>query len=367
MTIHKKRKRGTTKLFIIGLCLVSSMSIIIACSNKTNRNINENKKNITNGNSEIKDEGKTEENNKLANIAFEKNNNVYIYNEVNEQIKLLGDSLKSKDLLNISPDKTKLVFREFNEENPVYPPHVTIYDVKSKSLTEIVIDNINVQQIVDMKWVDNENILLTGHINPSASGYAVYNIKSKSELISCVGTIRDVVISKKNILYSDTPHIYPQAKANLYFNGNKIFEVENADEEIYDGVLSKDGKSLAFRSFVENKTVSNGEIIAYLNLAKINSDGKSISDLEKIIIDSDTNGEMKFDEKENVIIIGDEFIYKLKNDTLIKEKNMLPKEPEFDQEGLEKFKQILSEQFPEDFITEQTLLEEIEIYNMIAF
>ncbi len=79
---------------------------------------------------------------------------------------------------------------------------------------------------MNLKWIDNENILVTGHINPSVSGYAVYNIKSKVELISCVGTIRDVTINKKNILYSNTPHIFPQPKANLYINGNKIFEVE---------------------------------------------------------------------------------------------------------------------------------------------
>lgn len=360
MTIQKKRKKGAVKLFIISLCLVSSISTLIACSNKTN-------KNIPSEDSRTKSEKKTEERKKLTNIAFEKNNNIYLYNEVNEQINLLGDSLKSKDLLKISPDKTKLVFREFNEGNPVYPPHVTVYDIQTGISTKIVIENINVQQIVDMEWKDNENILITGHINPSASGYAVYNIKSKIELISCVGTIRDVTINKTNILYSDTPHIYPKPKANLYINGSKIFEVENVNEEIYDGVLSKDGKALAFISYFENEKEINGAVIAYLNVAKINSDGKSISDLKKISIDSDTNGDMKFDDKNNIIIVGDEFLYKLKADILIKEKNIMSKEAEFDKEGLEKFKRILSEQFPEDFITEDTLLEEIDISSMTAF
>ena len=45
--------------------------------------------------------------------------------------------------------------------------------------------------------------------------------------MSCVGTLRDVNIDKKNILYSNTPHIFPQPKANLYINGNKIFEVDD--------------------------------------------------------------------------------------------------------------------------------------------
>ena len=163
-------------------------------------------------NTEIKSEEQVVANTKITKIAFEKNNNVYIYDEINEQIKSIGDNSKLKDLLKVSPDKTKIVFRYFNEEKAIYPPHIIIYDIKTESLTDIVIDNKNVQQIIELKWIDNENILVTGHINPSVSGYAVYNIKSKVELLACVGTIRDITINKKNILYSNTPHIFPLPK-----------------------------------------------------------------------------------------------------------------------------------------------------------
>lgn len=365
MTIQDKRKKKGSKLLIIGLCLALSTTTLIACSNRTNKN--ENKQNITNKDTEIKGGGQIETNNKITKIAFEKNDDVYLYDEINKKIKSLGNNLKSKDLLNISPDKTKLIFREFNEGEPVYPPHVTVYDIQTEKLTDIIINNKNVQQIVEMKWVDNENILVTGHINPSASGYSVYNIKTRKELIACVGTIRDVTINGKNILYSNTPHIFPQLKANLYINGNKIFESQNANEEIFEGVLSKDGKALAFRSFVANENDLNGEGTTYLNVGKINSDGKSISDLKKINISSDVNGYIKLDDQNNVSIIDEEFIYKLKTDLFIKEKNTLPKETEISTEELKKFKQFLAEQFPEDFISEQTMLEDMDIDNVINF
>lgn len=367
MTIHDKRKKEVSKLLIISLCLALSTTTLIACSNKTNKNISKNKQNITSKDTEIKGEGQIEANNKITKIAFEKNDNIYLYDEINEQIKSLGDNLKLKDLLNISPDKTKLIFREFNEGKPVYPPHITVYDIQTENLTDIVIDNINVQQIVGIKWIDNENILFTGHINPSASGYSVYNVKNRKELMTCVGTIRDVTISEKNILYSDTPHIFPQPRANLYINGNKIFESQNVNEEIFEGVISKDGKVIAFRSSVANENDLNGEVTTYLNVAKINSDGKSITDLKKISTSSDVNGYIKFDDKNNVSIIDDEFIYKLKTDVFIKEKNTLQKEIEISTEELKKFKRIMAEQFPEDFISEQTLLEDMDIYNVIDF
>ena len=367
MTGHKKITKKKLKLLIIAMCLSLSILPLRAYLNKINKNSGKNIETVSGKDTEIKSKDQNAKNSKLTKIAFEKNNNVYLYDEINEQIKSLGDNSNSKDLLKLSPDKTKIVFRSFNEKKETYPPHIIVYDIKTEKSTEIDINNKDVQQIIELKWIDNENILVTGHINPSASGYTVYNIKNKLEIISCVGTIRDISINKKNILYSDTPHTFPQPKANLYINGNKIFESKDDKEEIYDGVISKDGKILAFRSWLSDSKNSSGEVNAYINVAKINNDGKSISDLKKTSINSETTGELKFDDKNNINIIGDEFIYKLEEGNIIKEKNNLPKQAELSEGQLKKFKQILNKQFPEDPILEQTVLEDIDIYNVVTF
>lgn len=370
MTIKEKRVKRNFKLFIMALCLLISIFTVITCLNKgekTNKDTNKDKANIGSKDEETKGDGQIEKDTNLTKIAFEKDNNAYIYDELNGRIKSLGDNSKLKDLLKLSPDKTKVLFKYFNEGKPVYPPHVIVYDIKTENSTDIVIDNKNTQQVIELEWVDNENILVTGHINPSDSGYAVYNIKSKAQLISCVGTIMDVSLDKKNILYSNTPHIFPRPMANLYMNGNKIYESTNSKEEILDGVLSKDSKKIAFRSWVTDDNNINGEINAYINLAKVNSDGKSISDLKKISVGNVTTGDIKFDDGNNISIIGDEFVYKLKAEVIIKEENTLPKQSEPSKEQLEKFKAVLAKQFPNDFISEKTLLEDIGIYNMMAF
>ncbi len=361
MTGHKKITKKKLKLLIIAMCLSLSIGTLMAYLNKINKNSSKNIEAISSKDTEIKSK---DQNAKLTKIAFEKNNNVYLYDEINEQIKSLGDNSNSKDLLKLSPDKTKIVFRSFNEEKETYPPRIIVYDIKTEKSTEIDINNKNVQQIIELKWIDNENILIKGHINPSASGYAVYNIKNKLELISCVGTIRDIIVNKKSILYSVTPHTFPQPRANLYINGNKIFESIEDKEEIYDGVISKDGKMLAFRSWLSGSKDSNGQVSAYINVAKINNDGKSISDLKKTSISSDITGDLKFDDKNNINIIGDQFIYKLEAGNIIKEKNNLPKQAELSEEQLKKFKQILNKQFPEEPILEQTVLEDLDIYIM---
>ena len=371
MTVPNIKSKRVFKLVIVSLCLFLSIFTLKACLDKVNINKNkvEDKENLQGTDNKIKDEEKdvVEVETKLTKIAFVKNNNAYLYDEINKQIKSFGDNSRPKDLLTLSPDKTKLAFRYFNEGKPVYPPHVIIYDIAKDNLTEIVVENKNTQQVVELKWIDNEDILVTGHINPSASGYAVYNIKSKVELISCVGTIRDITLDKENILYSSTPHIYPTPKANLYINDNKVYEASSDEEIIHDGAMSKDGKTLAFRSWVPNKESLNGEVNAYLNIAKVNSDAKSISDLKKISISSDTAGDIKFDSNNNVCIVGDEFIYKFKDDKIFKEENSLPKQPELSTEQLINFKKVLAKQFPEDFITEETLLEDVDIYNVVAF
>jgi|GEM_PF-931451 len=371
MAIHQNKTKKNFKLRIMIICLFLSISTLMACSNKIeeiNKNAIINEQIVPSiKETEIKSEKQTVENTKFIKIAFEKNNNVYVYDETNQQIKSLGDNSELKDLSVLSPNKTKIVFRYFNEGKATYPPHVIVYDVITGKLTDIAINNENVQQIVELKWIDNENILVTGHINPSASGYGVYNIKSKAEIISCIGTIRDVTINNKNILYSNTPHTFPQVKANLYFNDNKIFETNVDKEEISDGVISKDGKIVAFRSSVADEKKINGVVGSYLNVANINSDGKGIDNLLRIAIGSDINGELKFDDKNNLNIISDEFIYKLKQGKLYKEKNILKKQEELSAEQLKKFKEIFAKQFPKDVISDKTLLENIDIYNMVVF
>jgi len=370
MTIHRKIMKRYIKVVIVVICLFLSIFALITCLNRTgkiNKDSIGNKDNIPSKSTAVKGGNQIIKDDKISKITFEKNNNVYIYDEVNKQIKSIGDNSKSKDLSQLSPDKTKIVFRYFDEKKATYPPHIVIYDIKTEGLTDIVIKNKNVQQIIELDWIDNENMLVTGHINPSVSGYAVYSIKSKAELMSCVGTIRDVTINNKNILYSSTPHIFPQPRANLYLNSNKIFEISNIKEQIFDGIISNDGTILAFRSWVEEDKNLHVKAIAYLNVAKIDSDGKSINNLQKIVIGSDTTGELKFDDKNNINIIGEKYIYKLKDGKLINIENTLSKKTELTKQQLTTFKEVLAKKFPEDDISNETVLEDVDIYNMISF
>jgi len=362
MTTRPKITKTLFKLLIMSICVFISIFTVMYCSKN-----NENKDNTSNKGSNISGKDQDIKNSNLTKIAFEKDNNVYLYDEISRQIKSLGDNSKSKDLLELSPDKTKIVFRYFNEGKPIYPPHVIIYNIKAGKLTDIVINNKNAQQIVELKWIDNEDILVTGHINPSVSGYTVYNTKSKAELISCVGTIRDVSLDKKNILYSNTPHIFPQPRANLYINGKQIFESNNDKEQIFDGVISKDRKMIAFRSWVAGEKDINGKDSAYLNIGKINSDGKAISNLKKTVISGEIAGELKFDDENNLSIIEDQFIYKLKDGKLIKVANTLAKKKELTAVQLKAFRQTLAKEFPKEVISDQTVLEDIDIYNMVVF
>ena len=366
MTSRPKITKTLFKLLMISICLVLSIFAVMSCSNKTKKN-SANKDNTSNKGTNIDIQNQNINKTKLTKIAFEKGNNVYLYDVINRKIKALGDNSKLKDLSVISPDKTKITFRYFNAGKPIYPPHVIIYDIKTEKLTDIVINNKNLQQIVELKWIDNEDILVTGHINPSVSGYSVYNIKNKAELMSCEGTIRDVSSDKKDILYSNTPHIFPQPKANLYINGKQIFEINNDKEQIYDGVISKDRKMIAFRSWVPGKIDINGKVSAYLNVGEISSARNGINNLKKVVISGEIAGELKFDDKNNLSIIEEKFMYKLNDGKLIKVGNTLPKQKELSVVQLKEFKQTLAKQFPKEDISDKTVLEDIDIYSMVAF
>ena len=110
----------------------------------------------------------------------------------------------------------------------------------------------------------------------------------------------------------------------------------------------------------------NGKAIAYLNVAKINSNGKPISNLKRIVISGEIAGELKFDDENNVSIIEEKFIYKLKDGKLIKVANTLAKQKELTVQ-LKEFRQTLAKEFPKEVISDKTVLEDIDIYNMVAF
>ena len=113
MTRHPKITKTLFKLLIISICLFLSIFAVIFCSNKIKKS-NGIKDNISNKGKNINNEDQNIKKTKLTEIAFEKDNNVYLYDVINRKIKSLGDNLKSKDLLELSPDKTKIVFRYFN-------------------------------------------------------------------------------------------------------------------------------------------------------------------------------------------------------------------------------------------------------------
>ena len=367
MTTRPKMTKTLFKLLIMSICLFLSIFTVVSCSNKTDKNNKNKDDSSSNKGININGNDQSIKNIKLTKIAFEKDNNVYIYDEISRRIKSIGDGSKLKDLLILSPDKTKVVFRYFNEGKPIYPPHVIIYSIKDGELTDIVINNKNAQQIVELKWIDNENILVTGHINPSVSGYTLYNIKSKAEVMSCVGTIMDVNSDKKDMLYSSTPHIFPLPKANLYINGSQIFESDNDKEQIFDGVISKDKRMIAFRSWVMGQKDTKGKPIAYLNVAKIKSNGVSPSDLKRISISGEIAGTLKFDNENNVSIVEEKFIYKLKDGVLIKVANTLSNKKGLTTLQLKEFRQTLAKVFPSEGISDKTVLEDINIYNMVVF
>ena len=124
---------------------------------------------------------------------------------------------------------------------------------------------------------------------------------------------------------------------------------------------------VAFRSWVAGEKDINGKLSSYLNVGKVNSSQKGISNFKKIIISGEIAGQLKFDDENNVSIVEEKFIYKLKDGKLIKVANTLTKKKELTALQLNEFRQSLAKQFPKEVISDQTVLEDIDIYNIVAF
>lgn len=296
--------------------------------------------------------------------VFERNNDIYIYDEKKEEIKVVGDQGKRKELLVLSPNHKNIVYRLQQDQNTINNSQIVIQNIKKEKTDVIDIEDEDLKNITEIKWLDDEHILVTAHMNPSVSSYGIYDINSKKQVNSIKGILMGTYDDGQELLHSKTKRNDPSHKSNLYINDKLIYEMENSEEQIQDAVISKDYSKIVFKTFSLN--LETGEVKDYIYSADFNEDYK-ISNIEKTELPPTVFGILKLDEENNLYIINDKAAYKVQGtfftETKYKEEG-LEKPTE---EKLTKFKQTLAKNFPKEFITDYLKLDELQIYNIQWF
>lgn len=351
MVFKGKKEYGILRGFILFICCLVALSFT-ACTKKSDKgNIDENK----NGNN-IKEE-------KYLKAVFERNNNIYIYDEKAEGLQLIGDTVKFKELMVLSPDKKNVAFKYFYESNS-NPIEVIIYNINSREYSKILIEDKELENIIELKWISKDRVLITSALNPSVLKYGIYDINSKKQVNGVKGLLMDVFKEGEQLLYSKTSR-KKEDKSNLYLGDKLLYELESNDEEVHFAKISQDNTNIAFRTLSYN--IAKNEVKEFLYTGKVDIEKSSVSEIKKVPIPVNIMGELSFDKNNNLFIIGDENTYKVEGsfftliENQIKDKFIPP------EEKLTKFKQVLKKTFVDEFIEDYLQLDELQIYNIQWF
>lgn len=290
--------------------------------------------------------------------VFERHNNIYFYDEKNGQLQPIGESTKFKELTTLSPDKRNVAFKYFYEENN-NSAEVIIYNLESKSYRTIPIKDEEMQNIVEFKWINEQQLLVAASINPSVLKYEIYDINSMEKLSSVKGLLMEVT---KEQMYLYAKGDKQRNNNSLYLGDKLIYKLENSEEEVHFAAITEDKKKVAFRTISYGG--NNGEIKEFLYLAELDMDNLPLKKIEKIDISSNVLGNLEFDKENNLYVKGEEYVYKLENSTFVVYNEVKKEDLQPTEEQLLKFKKVLKSTFTNEFVQEYLELEEIEIFNI---
>ncbi len=296
--------------------------------------------------------------------VFERNNNIYLYDEKKEEIKVVGDENRRKELLILSPNHKNIAYKFQQEPDKINNSQVVIQNIKSGKMKIIDIEDDDLKNITEIKWLDDDRILVTAHLNPSVLAYGIYDVNSKEQINFVKGILMGIYDDGKELLYSKTKRNDPNHISNLYMNDKLIYEMENKDEQIQDAVISEDYSKIVFKTYSLN--LETGEIKDSIYTADFNKDYK-ISNIQKTELPPDIFGSLKLDKENNLYVVNHKAAYKVQGSFFSEAEY---KEEEIEkptEEKLTKFKQTLAKTFPKEFIKDYLQLDELQIYNIQWF
>lgn len=284
--------------------------------------------------------------------VFEKNNNIYIYYYGEKYLEPVGDIEKLKEFSTLSPDHNKIAFRYQNFENQVNDK-IEIYDIENKEYKSLTIDNKENFNIIDLKWVGSDNLMITLHLNPNESKYLVYNVKDENLINVAEGLVLGTMNEGETIIYSKHNE---DSTNKIYCEDEIIFDSIGEGEEFYIGNLSEDKKNIAF--ITSKYEIEKSTFQDFLYICKFRDN--KIEDVKKIEKPYEILGDILFDEKDQVYINSEDGTYKLKGDNFEKA-TYPPSEDMPSEEILMSFYNTLKSVFDGEALTDDNILEELNI------
>lgn len=252
----------------------------------------------------------TEEKRALTKAVFEKEGSIYMYDEQTQNISQLGEDTNPKFLPVMSPNKSKIAFAYSGEKNPEYYVKLGILDLKTNKEKAIKVDDYYTNQITYIEWLDDVNVGVEGHINPSTSEFFIYNSNTGELVKKYTGSLFTVLPDRNSILYKGVIPFFSEKQSpdTLYINDMLVYKSNDISANIGYPQISPDVDKIAF--IESNQSSENGTLVE----ADLDMDTKTVKNIKKLVIGNEVHGKLKFDEQDYLRIEDDQTTYKLDED-----------------------------------------------------
>ncbi len=267
----------------------------------------------------------------LSSAIFEKDGVLYSYSEKTGKIKQLSDESTPKYLPQLSPSKENLAFayasNMFGSELKL-----GILDMNNKKISDITIQSRYSDVIMDIQWINDRQLGVECHVNPSTSEYFIINIKDKSIQKTYAGS-RFTVLPDGSVMYKGhIPHGWKsEVKETLYINDQQVYEAEATDISIGYPQVSTNNTKIAFIETNDNDPENNKLVICELDFRELSLNKKASVELT-----DNVHGRLLFDTTDNIYFVDEDYTYTVDEQTLTIKEAKTKKDKEYSDEWQEK-------------------------------
>ena len=237
----------------------------------------------------------------LNNAIFNRDGIVYKYDSETGIISSIGNTGLPKYGPVLSPDGTRIAYRNAVFDTPDSALQVGIMDRHGKILQVITIQSPYSNDILNLEWLGNNKIAVTGHVNPSTNECFIFDAKTGKELNRYAGYAFTPLPDESGVIYAENiPHGFGHlAYHSLMINEEVVFTAKNMGSTFGTIAFSKNGRNVAFIL----RPPQDGNLPSKIVVAEYNRKNHAIKQLYEVDIPENTGGMLAFDEHGNMCIV----------------------------------------------------------------
>jgi hypothetical protein len=247
----------------------------------------------------------------LNDAIFERNGEICYFDYSDKSITVLSKDGKYSPVL--SPDKTKILYRNSVLETENNVMKFGIIDINGEQMQEIVIDSEFSNDILDCQWLSDTTVGITTHVNPSTSEYFVYDITSGEKTGYYVGYAFAQIPNTEKIIYArNVPHWSDEPVYHSFIVDEKtVYTSDVLGAKLYPPAFSKDLKKIAFiEDLPESSDTKEAKVTQRIITADFDDSNLKLQNIRSIKVTPEIAGYLTFDENNNICVVNSNLLLK---------------------------------------------------------